>query len=227
MCADADFNSRFAELPKQLRLALLAIPSAAEQRQVLALVEETLDASRAEGELQFNLEVDFSDWTEGVEAFKHLKIEEIAAALGLNAEVEGGAPNFPFFNDVIDLNNAGRPWEEREREKEEGASQGKGKGKGKATRKSGDPDADTPLYIELRPYWHQWIAAVKMIINMMEGRNVLLMDSVGVGKTLQAVGMMAMYDWLRLWQERYGSLPPAYGTSCARFVASRSRARTG
>ena len=164
MCADADFNSRFAELPKQLRLALLAIPSAAEQRQVLALVEETLDASRAEGELQFNLEVDFSDWTEGVEAFKHLKIEEIAAALGLNAEVEGGAPNFPFFNDVIDLNNAGRPWEEREREKEEGASQGKGKGKGKATRKSGDPDADTPLYIELRPYWHQWIAAVKMTI---------------------------------------------------------------
>ena len=85
MCADADFNSRFAELPKQLRLALLAIPSAAEQRQVLALVEETLDASRAEGELQFNLEVDFSDWTEGVEAFKHLKIEEIAAALGCSA----------------------------------------------------------------------------------------------------------------------------------------------
>ena len=184
-------------------MALQVIPTPAEQQQVLAIVQETLESTEAECLPPFSFGIDFSDWTEGVEEFAHLTIREIARSFGLPLKSqEDDQPNLPFFNDEIDIEGSARPWETR---KEVKASTRKAAAIATVRR------AAQPILIRLLPHWHQWVGIKKMINNMAEHKNVLLMDSVGVGKTMQATGTIAMYDWLRMFKKRHSRFLPDYG----------------
>ncbi|KAI0350441.1 hypothetical protein OH77DRAFT_1572606 [Trametes cingulata] len=45
---------------------------------------------------------------------------------------------------------------------------------------------------------------------MFEERNILLMDGVGVGKTIEATGMIALYEWLREYRNERGKFPQRF-----------------
>lgn len=128
--------------------------------------------------------VDETNWTEGVDALRHLTVKEVSKLLGLADE------QLPFFNAKVDNTGNYEPWSE----------------KGRAALQSADAQP-------LRPFWHQWIGILKMVDNMMADRNVFLFDSVSVGKTLQAVGVIAMYEFLRHCSKQPEGLPSRFSTS--------------
>lgn len=83
---------------------------------------------------------------------------------------------------------------------------------------------------DIRVAWHQAVGIHKIMTEYMLGRPLLLLDAVGVGKTLQAIGTILMRQWL-LWQKKEGKpLPPMFaehGTSTRELTATSGRgART-
>ncbi|KAI9068788.1 hypothetical protein FKP32DRAFT_1560979 [Trametes sanguinea] len=126
---------------------------------------------------------DLADWKEGVEAYEQLSIEQMQQMLGLPT------PAFPFFNEKQDPSGVHMPWSEE----------------GRAALRS-------PEATDLAPFWHQWVGVLKITDNMMARKNVLLMDQVGVGKTMQAIGAIATYEWLRLTYSQKGRYPDRFGT---------------
>lgn len=62
----------------------------------------------------------------------------------------------------------------------------------------------------LRMFWHQWVGLVEIVMNLMHYRNLLLMDSVGVGKTMQATAAITYSFHLQQTQKK---LPPTLGKS--------------
>ena len=59
----------------------------------------------------------------------------------------------------------------------------------------------------LQPRWHQLVAVAAMMDRFGDGKNVLLADGVGVGKTLECCMMMAYLRHLRIMQsQRAGML---------------------
>ncbi|OSC96289.1 hypothetical protein PYCCODRAFT_1348985, partial [Trametes coccinea BRFM310] len=124
------------------------------------------------------------DWAEGVEAYKKLTIDQMRVAFGLPTE------HFPFFNKKTDSTGNEDPWTE-----------------------SGRKALASPSAADLKPFWHQWVGVLKIVDNMMDGKNLMLMDQVGVGKTLQAVGTLAMYEWLRVSKETRGQYPARFQQS--------------
>ncbi|KAI9060334.1 hypothetical protein FKP32DRAFT_1542386, partial [Trametes sanguinea] len=123
-------------------------------------------------------------WAEGVEAYKKLTIDAMRTAFALPSE------HFPFFNKTTDSTGNEDPWTE-----------------------SGRQALASPNAADLKPFWHQWVGVLKIVDNMMGRKNLMLMDQVGVGKTLQAVGTLAMYEWLRVNKEKRGQYPIRFGTS--------------
>ncbi|KAI9069699.1 hypothetical protein FKP32DRAFT_1549581, partial [Trametes sanguinea] len=127
---------------------------------------------------------ELADWKEGVEAYAKLTVDQMRLMLGLPS------PHFPFFNKKQDPAGVHLPWSEE----------------GRAALRSADAT-------DLSPFWHQWVGVLKIADNMMSRKNVLLMDQVGVGKTMQAIGSIAVYEWLRLTYLEKGHYPDRFGES--------------
>ncbi|OSC96331.1 hypothetical protein PYCCODRAFT_1379379 [Trametes coccinea BRFM310] len=161
------------------------MPGAHEHEEALAQVVEYLHSANAE-DRDFDLVSlsgeSLADWREGVEAYKVLTTEQMQLMLGLPS------PFFPFFNQKQDPAGIHLPWSEE----------------GRAALHSDEAT-------ELAPFWHQWVGVLKITDNMMAHKNVLLMDQVGVGKTMQAIGAIATYEWLRLTFKQKGRYPDRFG----------------
>ncbi|KAI0642173.1 hypothetical protein C8Q79DRAFT_984404 [Trametes meyenii] len=157
------------DLPKALRDALKNLPSPKMAERLRETLLEAMRTVQSTGEAITLGEHDHTDWKSGVEAYEHLRVPDIVSALGLPNE------QLPFFLDKIDMVGSEDAWSE----------QGQRALKG--------PNASA-----LKPFWHQWVGILKMIDNMFEGRSTLLLDGVGIGKTLQVIGFLAMYEWLYL-----------------------------
>ncbi|KAI0682837.1 hypothetical protein C8T65DRAFT_537446, partial [Cerioporus squamosus] len=119
-------------------------------------------------------------WEEGTEELHDKPLEELAAMLGLKtAHVPGMA------------------------EKENSASLYD------AWSSEGMAALNSDEAVPLRLFIHQWQGLVKLVHNMMNHRNTLIMDAVGVGKTAQAIATILMYEWIRQMQAA-GTLPEVY-----------------
>ncbi|KAI9057595.1 hypothetical protein FKP32DRAFT_1583634 [Trametes sanguinea] len=164
------------------------MPSSYDAELILARVTEVIDAAEADGDLELE-PVKPIDWAEGVEAYKKLTIEQMRVAFGLPTD------HFPFFNKKTDSTGNEDPWTESGR---------------KALASSSAAD--------LKPFWHQWVGVLKIVDNMMDRKNLMLMDQVGVGKTLQAVGTLAMYEWLRVNKETRGQYPARFRKLCSKTL---------
>lgn len=157
--------------------ALRTLASEDKAREVLGYVMELIKAvTRDEEEVvPIRRDVDMEKWTEGVEAYRNLTDEEVAAGLGLTA------PCMPFFNTKQDPEGDDDPWS----------------AKGLAA-------LEAPTAVPLQPRWHQWVGVLRIMDNMFSGKHMLLMDQVGVGKSMQAVGAIAMYQYQRMYWQRHG-----------------------
>jgi hypothetical protein len=121
------------------------------------------------------------EWSEGVEEFHDLSMDDLWALLGLAEKA------VPFFNATQDPFSNNDPWTK------EGHQWLKENGKD----------------LELR--WHQLVGVVKMLYNAFAGRPVLLMDEVGLGKTIQLTACIAILAYYRDYYATHQRFPGAFG----------------
>ena len=83
--------------------------------------------------------------------------------------------------------------------------------------------ADKANLVPLEPRWHQLVGILKMLHLAFDGKPVLLVDEVGVGKTMQVVGVIAMLAHYRDCWEKTQDYPGIFGKYRA-IVASLTQA---
>ncbi|KAI8989935.1 hypothetical protein BD414DRAFT_383520, partial [Trametes punicea] len=76
----------------------------------------------------------------------------------------------------------------------------------------------TPLSL----YHHQLLFVVKFFDCMFAGNNLLCLDGVGIGKTIQTVAAMGMYEWLRQVKTKEGRLPTRWANANGKRSTSDS-----
>ncbi|KAL5476548.1 hypothetical protein ACEPAI_3228 [Sanghuangporus weigelae] len=149
----------------------------------------------------------------GVAEFREKSLREIRELLGL-AELDEGAP-FPFLNKII--HDSGLRPDEIDRFDEWNEV------------KDADKLAKN-LMRPFRPRWHQYVGLAAAIKRFFEGKNVLLADGVGVGKTLECFMMMCFLRHLRIAQAKYDGETqtklPAIAEMCRRKPAQWGRRPT-
>jgi hypothetical protein len=60
--------------------------------------------------------------------------------------------------------------------------------------------------------WHHQLAGILMMMHLaFQGLPVVLLDDVGVGKTLQLVGFIALVTYFRMYYEKYEKFPGEFG----------------
>lgn len=178
------------ELSKSIRDALGQLASEAEIREITSLIQATLENIQSDTEEAVELSVDdpidISDWKEGVEALAGKTEKELWTLLGLADE------RLPFFQEWTDPNTLIDPWSN------EGQSWLNDADKGR---------------VPLRPRWHQLVGIFRMLEHAFEGKATLLMDGVGLGKTMQAIGAIACLAYYRAHYAKKGDYPGYFGES--------------
>lgn len=175
-------------LPRILREALECLASAQQISHMAALVHTQLSLMDPSDECapHLNLEHDcvpdsHMDWDEGVEELKHCTTDELWNLLGLSEK------QLPFFNKLEATDGIHDPWTDRSWFE-------------KATDVS-------PLI----PRWHQLVGIFKLLENAFAGHPILLMDAVGLGKTLQITGLITALSYCRDYYKARGKFPGKFG----------------
>ncbi|KAI6097725.1 P-loop containing nucleoside triphosphate hydrolase protein [Pisolithus croceorrhizus] len=175
-------------IPKVLRDALAKLATEQQARRLQAEIAkflEDLDDEDADDTVEFeenniNLAQAVEDWKEGVEQYKRYSMDDLWNMLGLR-----DVKRIPDFQEKIDTDGSCQPWTENG-----------------AQWLSTSPEA-----VPLRINWHQLVGIVHMVDRALSGLPVLLMDEVGVGKTMQAVGLIGTLSFFREFYARHGHFP--------------------
>lgn len=187
-----------SKLPPPLRKALKEL---AEESYVVVVLGELAEAAEAmtsgDGPLDEDDEDEgvspyILDWDTGVEHFQSYTPEQLWTHLGLADGV------LPGFNTLQDPNGIVDPWQVNE---------------WKALVEKGKV---TPL----EPFWHQIVGIAELADRAIAGKPTLLMDEVGVGKTLQVVGLNSVYAQYHDYYKLNKCFPGNYSKYLTRFNAS-------
>ncbi|EIW79437.1 hypothetical protein CONPUDRAFT_73886 [Coniophora puteana RWD-64-598 SS2] len=176
------------KLPKVIRDALQKLASKSDIDKVNSITLQTiemLDASEEEIDIDFNDTVPLIDWSEGTENYHHMTSREILTALGCGETL-------PYFQSRVDYNDSVNP-----------------------QTPAGQAYLDDPDNLErtelLVPAWHQLVGIYKMVDKTFDdGGSQLLMDSVGVGKTMQVVGYFCVLAYFREYFATTGHFPGVF-----------------
>ncbi|EJF58184.1 hypothetical protein DICSQDRAFT_25821, partial [Dichomitus squalens LYAD-421 SS1] len=126
-------------------------------------------------------------WETGVEEFQEYNTDALWGALGL-----ADTRLLPSFNPVQDARDDAServdPWDT------ENWASFLASGEG----------------VKLEPRWHQLVGLVKIMRHVIEGKPLLLMDQVGVGKTLQIVAAITTYGLFHRYFQTHKKFPGAY-----------------
>ncbi|KAG2365352.1 P-loop containing nucleoside triphosphate hydrolase protein [Suillus spraguei] len=182
-------------LPKVLRDALTKLATETEVRELDAIIQATLDTMTSGDEVHLDFEetIPLTDWRSGVEEYAKFSVDDLWQQLGLQQSKQ-----LPFFQAHSDPNGVISPWSEA----------------GQAW--LDDPLNDAPV---LAPRWHQLVGILKMVDRALLGEPVMLMDGVGIGKTMQAVGVIACLAHYHDFYLMHGTFPGKF--------ASRKCVKTG
>jgi hypothetical protein len=171
-----------------LREALVILASEEQVSQLAGLMEEHIRASDRDQDNIPLPELDLdrppvTQWSEGVEDYQEKSVGDLWVILGFQDQ------HMPFVSRVQDPNSNHDPWDERDREWFK------------------DPSNTVPF----SPRWHQLVGVVKMLENAFKGLPVLLMDEVGLGKTLQITCLFAVLAYYREYHKLHTRFPGAFG----------------
>ncbi|KAG2738555.1 hypothetical protein P692DRAFT_201730973 [Suillus brevipes Sb2] len=180
-------------LPKPLRDALRFLASEKDISLLAASIQEQLtfcdpDAETADSVPEFNPDGEDPwdfEWSEGVEEFQNMSEEDLWTILGIPEQ------RLPFFNALQDPYGNHDPWTDKGEEWLKG---------------SGEP-------LLLR--WHQLVGVAKMVQNAFSGTPILLMDEVGLGKTIQIIALIAILAFYREYYATHNCFPGKIGKSHA------------
>lgn len=132
------------------------------------------------------------DWTEGVEEYQTWTTQQLWDGLGLgNARDRSDERHIPLFHKVQDPLGLHNPWTDTEWFKV--------------------PANVTPFQLR----WHQLVGINKLADNFFNSLPVLSMDGVGLGKTAQVVGFLAVVASFREHYEKFQDFPGKFGMSLA------------
>ncbi|KAJ7488758.1 hypothetical protein B0H11DRAFT_1720317 [Mycena galericulata] len=109
-------------------------------------------------------------WEEGTEEYSHLSVDQLWVLIGLPDKA------IPFFNTKLDPTGLHNPWTDE----------------GNAFFED-----DRNSKINLTPRWHQLVGLYKMMNMAFIAEPVVLMDEVGLGKTLQSIALVACLAYYR------------------------------
>lgn len=179
-----------AELPKVLRDALERLATKVEVQSIDSLIRASLENITGDLseplDLDLDAPVDINDWKEGVEELSKWSEEKLWQLLGLPGQ------QLPFFQEWTDPDAQITAWTPEGRKWLD--------------------DPASPRQ-RLRPRWHQLVGIFRMLQRAFEGRPVLLMDGVGLGKTLQVLGAVACLAWYTEYYEHHKKFPGHFGES--------------
>ncbi|KAG1891850.1 P-loop containing nucleoside triphosphate hydrolase protein [Suillus fuscotomentosus] len=172
-------------LPKPLRQALSFLATQQDITLLTASIHDQLklcDPNATPAESIPELDLDATDdcdykWSEGVEEYSSLSEDDLWTILGLPEK------QIPFFNLLQDPYGHYDPWSE---------------GGQTWVKDNGEP-------LALR--WHQLVGLVKMVKNVFFGMPVLLMDEVGLGKTIQVTALIAVLSFYREFYTMHNCFP--------------------
>ena len=186
-------------MPNVLCDALQQLASEKDVCFVASLIQDVIEQHQTRGEVELP-EISFDDlpdsnWPSGVEEFSACTMEQLWELLGLSERT------LPHFNTDYDDENLHDRWDEAE----------------------AAWFADKANLVPFEPRWHQLIGILKMLKMAFEGKPVLLMDEVGVGKRMQVVGVVAMLAHYRDCWEKTHDYPGMFGKCCV-VVASFTQA---
>ncbi|CCM06798.1 uncharacterized protein FIBRA_09098 [Fibroporia radiculosa] len=177
------------ELPKAIRDAL---QHPASENKIVILTGDLIkmirgEADRAKGVLQIELEdaLPLNNWESGTEAFQEWDTMKVMGVLGILAD------GMPFFNKKEHPGGALDPWTAE-----------------------GQKVAASPDVVPLEPRWHQYVGMLQMAQRMMDGKPTLQMDEVGVGKTMQAIGLIALRAYYREYFVQHEQFPGMFVNCC-------------
>lgn len=185
------------ELPKALRDALENLASADDVQAIDQAIRASLE-NITEGQEPFELDLDdtinIADWKEGVEELSKVPEAELWRRLGLPNQM------INLFQEWTDPNCIIAPWSED----------------GKLW--LCDPSKGR---VQLRPRWHQLVGILRILECAFQGEPVLLMDGVGIGKTLQVVGAIACLAFYHKHYSRHNCFPGIFGKRFTQAVAAQ------
>ncbi|KAG2063389.1 hypothetical protein BDR04DRAFT_1163790, partial [Suillus decipiens] len=178
-------------LPKSLRDALDKLATDREVKELELLIETTLAAmvplDGDEVAVDFTENMDVRDWKSGVEEYDRCSEDDLWEYLGLPEK------RLPFFQRRSDPNAAIDPWSEEGQQWLD--------------------DPTSPAQ-SLAPRWHQLVGILRLIDRFLDGKPVMLMDGVGVGKTMQAVGLIACLAHYKEHYRKHGKFPGKFSQRC-------------
>lgn len=179
-----------AELPPALRSALMHLASEERVVQLWTALVEAVRAMTPDGDEDMP-PLDFSDenipieWEEGTEDLNGRSMEELWQDLGLSEQ------RLPFFNIKQDPTGVRDPWNAVDQEWYAIPTNG----------------------VLFGPHWHQLVGILRMLERFFKGDSTLLMDEVGLGKTIQVVGLIVMVAYFREYFIIHNRFPGKFGTS--------------
>ena len=172
-------------LPKPIRDALARLANEQRVAELVAQLEEHLRLVDVGAEMpdlpEFNMDRPLDD--DWNEGVEEFKSWSMADLWSFL-----GVERLPFFNERFDIDNGQHFWDDQQL--------------AAVIKQSGSP---------LTPRWHQLVGIVKMVTNCFQGRPVLLMDNVGIGKTLQVVGLVSVLTYFREYFAQHGRFPGKLG----------------
>ena len=187
-------------IPASLSKALKALPTQAEIDRLLGMLDEALDLDitlegRASIEVPEISEEEMSNWTEGTDRFDKLTIDELRALTGY--AVDGvNIGDSPFLARLID---PARNLVPGTREFEVAEANG--------------------LLTKLLLRWHQWVAVLCGLHNVLREMPLLIMDGVGLGKTFEALALIGYIEWMREFWQRHRRWPGQIGKCRVQAIA--------
>lgn len=134
------------------------------------------------------------EWSSGVEALDKLSEDELWERLGLAKQ-----KHIPFFNVKLDPDGCLTPWDNTAEAK-------------------AFFESDRALPLTLRH--HQLVGIFRLLELGFDGQPVLLMDEVGLGKTIQVTGYLALLAYFRAYYERRNVFPGDFSTYFKIFFKS-------
>ena len=134
----------------------------------------------------------FEQWSDGVSECRTWDMRTVITKLGITWEEEEEDPEdqfqFPWFSERHDPETRYDPWSAE-----------------------GQALLETESTERLQLMWHQAVGVYRILSNLFEHKQMLVMDEVGVGKTIQAIGSIAMYRSLQLLFEGNKTYPESFG----------------
>lgn len=180
------------ELPRSLLKAIQELANESEvrelQQSILAALE-TIDENGTDFvEMDLQDTIAITNWQSGVEEYQAWTTKDLYEGLGLKSD------RLPLFQEYVDPTSSIDGWSDG----------------GQAWLRD-----DTNKQRErLQVRWHQWVGIYKMIDQYLNGLPVLLMDGVGLGKTIQALGFIVVLNHFHEYHKRMKCFPGKFGEFC-------------